>query len=709
MASQFKIRNFINFLTSETIKENLHRGEPVSILDSILEFLRKTTEADYIAITVWDTEKDIPYLHRFICDDFYLPPAKPGRGPLGVCMLEKRAVYGSYSDFPKGSKELSERIGPVLCIPIEIPQKNLLGAIGVGRKKKSPPFSRFEDITLKMASNIASIIISIVVLRDLLEKERKISQSLFKILSETVNLSPHERIVAIVKQIKDIFEATFAVLGEIDKKNKKIKIVFSEGIDVKGEIEFGKGVLGITALSGKPHLFKNYPYEMAPESYKEEVLKVGSVLTSPIYVEQNPKYIIAIGKKREEKPFSQEDLYLFSMFEKVFSFIFELTESEIEREKLRKLKERTAKIESLGLLAGGIAHDFNNILNIIMGYAQLGLENTKEKDTKELLQLIFNQCKLAANLTSQILLIGRTDTAQFHIINVKPLIKGIVKMLIRTMPENIKVEYSDDGHQEYYIWGNPSHIQTIILNLASNAKDAMPEGGILKISLKKIRKPPMFDMDSENCIVIEVEDTGKGIPKEIIDKIFDPFFTTKEIGKGTGLGLSQVHSSVTSLKGLIDVTSTVGKGTKFTIYLPEAKREEIPDVKMDEYKRKTMESKGILLVEDNIELLKVIEKMLNKLSAKTFSASNYEEAKKLFHKHKDEIDILITDVVLPDVSGIKLAEELKKENDRLNIIFITGYSDKVSQLTEFAKKNHAHIILKPFPLFDLTEALRNIS
>ncbi len=709
MVSPFKRkRGFLSFLISDTVKKSLKKGNLKETIEAILVFLKESTQADYIAITIWDTERDIPYFHKYIADDLKLPPAKPGRGPLGICMETKKPIYGQYKNFPKGSKRLKEKIGPVLCIPVEIPQENLVGAIGIGKHKDKKPFTVWEDANLRIASNVISSIISVSILQDLLEKERKASTGLIALLSsvmEATNL--HERLTRMLNTTKEIFEADFAAIGRINEKEKKVRILLSLGLEMKKDIDMGKGVFGTTAVTQRPMLFRRYPDEIIPPGYEEQAKLVGSVMVTPVFTEGKPEFLIAVARKRNAIPFTREDLYLFSIFQKAFGFALSFIEHEEEREHLLNLKARISKMDSLGILASGIAHDFNNIINIIMGYAQIGAETTKEEETKEILKLIFNQCKLAANLTSQILLITREDTKQFQVINIKPVVKGIVKMLQRTLPENINLVFEDDGNVEYNIIGNPSQIQTIILNLSANAKDAMPDGGTLKISLKKRKTPPKFGIESENCIVIEVEDTGKGIAPEIIDKIFDPFFTTKEPGKGTGLGLAQVHSVVTALGGIIDVESEIDKGTKFVVYLPEAETEVIEKSLYEGEPKIKGVCKKALIVEDNEDLLEVMERMLKKMSIDTIKATDPRKALSIFEKEKD-IELLITDVVMPHMSGIELAKALKEKKPDLKVIFITGHTDKVSVLTDYIKSHKAEILLKPFSMSDIAASIERL-
>ncbi len=695
-----KSRGLISFLLSDAIKYSLEEEGLSQIVDKILYFLRHAAEADYVILVIWDIENNMPYLYKYITSkNIELPPAKPGMGPVGACMLKKTPVKGLYENFPGSDNDLKDKIGEVLCLPIIIPIKNLIGALGMGKEKGKSPFGAWADANLKLASNILSIIISLNVFQSLLYREQEIINGLSQLMLAIMKVqSLQERFLKILEIAKKIFEADFAAMGIIKQEVQKIEIVAKLGLEVEKDIKIGEGLLGITALEKKPKLFKSYPSQKIPNGYEKEAEEIGSALASPIFVDNEPLMVIALARKKDKKSYDNTDLYFLSLFQKVFNLIVSLTQYEEEKERLLKLKARTERLEALGTLAGGIAHDFNNILNIIMGYAQLGKESAKDKEAKEFFTLIFEQCKHAAQLTSQILLISREQPQSKRILNLKSLVKSTVKMLKRTFPENIEIIYKDSGLAAYNVIGDPSQFHTLILNLASNAKDAMPEGGKLFINLNK----------DKDFVILEIKDTGKGIDPSIVDKIFDPFFTTKEVGKGTGLGLSQVYNTVTSMGGTIEVKSTLEKGTRFIIRIPEAEIESFgdEDEKMEAFNHSFKPT--VLIVEDNKELLNTIKKMIETLGVKTLSATSAEEAERTFLQHKDKIDILITDILLPKTSGIDLAKKIKSQKEDIKIVLMTGYTTEISKLKNFLEKNKAELLIKPFALSELTETLKKL-
>ncbi len=700
-------RGFFSFLLSDGIKTSLSEGSIDDLIYQILNFIKEAADADIVNITIWDTENNILYLHRYIsAENTKIPPAKPGYSPLGVCMLQKKPVHGPFDSFPKGSPKLRNMVGDTICIPLNIPERSLVGAIGIGRKKGRPPFTSWAEANLQVASNVLSIVLSVKILQDLLNKERRAMLGLYRIVSSIMEeRNPKKRIEAMLETVAGMFNCDIVILAKVDEKNRLVIPIAAIGIESAPPIPFGRGVMGRVAETGKPKLLKSYPLHITPAGYERYAEKTGSFIASPVRVDETLRFIIGIARHKGKKVFTSDDFYFFHIFQRVLGLMLTLQQAEEERERLSKIKTRIERLDSLATLAGGIAHDFNNIINVIMGYSQLGIEHAKDKSTREFFEAIYNQCQHAANLTSQILLISRDEESVRETLNMKPLVKGITKLLRRTLPENIEVKYEDDGEEEYYITGDPSQIHSMLINLASNAKDAMPDGGTLTIRLKKGNMP--LSRHEENAIIVEVEDTGCGIEEPLLDRIFDPFFTTKEPGKGTGLGLAQVHNAVSSMGGVIDVKSSPSKGTCFTIYLPEKKpsqREEKPEL-LNEILPKL--SGSALVVEDNQELLGIVVKMLKKMGLDTTATSNPEEAERLLEEK--DYQFLITDIVMPRTSGLDLVRKLKSQNKRTKVVLITGYTDRIGTLTELAQDPCVQVLLKPFSVYDLAEALKELN
>ncbi len=479
--------------------------------------------------------------------------------PLGACMVKGQTLRGFFDEFEGADEKLKEKIGPVLCIPLAFTEEHLVGGIGIGRKKGKGAFDFWDEANLRAAGNILSLIVGMKVVQDMLNRERKTVSELSELINTIFDVSDTEkRLQLLAENVSKIFGADFVFLGRIDKVKKLVKPIVTIGLESPNDIPIGKGMSGIVAMRGKPHLFLEFPGEI-PKGYEKEAAKVGSAMAIPVLVEGKPEFVFVLARSKTRPTFVPMDFQYFILFQRVLNLIFEIMKKDEERQRLERLRARVERLDAISTLAGGIAHDFNNIIGVIMGSAQLGYEIADDPQVKEYFEYIYKQCSHAAVLTSQILSVSRGALGeQKSPLELRSAVKGAIKMLERMFPENIKIVYEDDGKAPYAIFANPFQVHSMLLNLAANARDAMPNGGTLRFRLRKDRALSILDDKVESVVVLEVEDTGEGIPEDVIDRIFDPFFTTKEPGKGTGLGLAQVHRTVRDIGGIIEVESEPG-------------------------------------------------------------------------------------------------------------------------------------------------------
>lgn len=381
-----------------------------------------------------------------------------------------------------------------------------------------------------------------------------------------------------------------------------------------------------------------------------------------------------------------------------------------ERRKFESQLRQAQKMEALGTLAGGIAHDFNNILSAIIGYTELLKFSIDEDITNDgFLDGITKAAYRARDLVSQILTFSRQSEQEFKPVQLELIIKESLMLLKASLPANIEIV--QDIADELYVFGDPSQLHQVIMNLCVNSSHAMQvNGGKLIITLKLAdpdRDPIAkneFKNAGESYIHLSIRDTGCGIPASILERIFDPFFTTKPKGKGTGLGLSVVHGIIKSHNGIINVESEEGKGTCFNIYLPILKQK---------YKNiigdSTSIPKGsehILLVDDEEALVEVGRRMLEFLGYKVTAFTSSLKALNKFSESADEFDLVITDMSMPKMGGEELARHIIEIDPKIPIILCTGYSSGVSDVSLMPTSIKA-VVLKPLIMNKVAKTIRN--
>ncbi|MEJ2706520.1 MAG: GAF domain-containing protein [Anaerolineales bacterium] len=374
-----------------------------------------------------------------------------------------------------------------------------------------------------------------------------------------------------------------------------------------------------------------------------------------------------------------------------------------------QIQERLATV---GQLAAGIAHDFNNIMAAIAVYADLLLmDSNLAKTEKERLSIIKQQINRAASLIRQILDFSRRSVMEQSILDLLPFVKELDKLLGRVLPENIRLEF-DYQPGTYLIHADPTRLQQVFMNLAVNARDAMPEGGILKFSLDSLEIQPDHsggyqDLAPGRWIRIMVQDTGTGIPPDVLPHIFDPFFTTKPVGEGTGLGLAQVYGIVKQHNGGINVDSQLNQGTTFTIDLPAL---EIPlhaAVPEDDMQDLWGSSETILVVEDDEVTRKALVSLLEAQNYHALEASNGLQALQVQERESKHIALTISDIVMPEMGGMTLFRKLKEKRPDIKVLFITGHPlDMEDQM--ILEAGSIRWIAKPFSSRQILSAIKSL-
>ena len=388
--------------------------------------------------------------------------------------------------------------------------------------------------------------------------------------------------------------------------------------------------------------------------------------------------------------------------------------TEREKQKIQTQLLQSQKMQAVGLLAGGIAHDFNNILTAIQGSADLALLDVLPEDSvfKDLTD-IKAAAESAAELTHQLLLFSRKHPIGLSSFNMNDCLKSLTKMIARLIGEDIKVDLDLQSD----LWStnaDRSTMEQVLMNLVVNARDAMPEGGILTIKTKNTILTAKTCMQIEDSrpgrfIMLSIRDNGTGMKQSVITHIFEPFFTTKEAGTGTGLGLSVAYGIIKQHGGWINVESMAGKGSTFTIYLPVTASQSEDEKPKERLSPSELRGCGerLLIVEDNKNVRDFAIDALQTSGYEVFSATNAKEALALFDSKQGDFDMVLCDVVLPDKSGIELVEELKSRKPVVRVLLGSGYMDQKSQW-RLIQDRGLRFIRKPFSLVDLLGAVKDV-
>ena len=383
-----------------------------------------------------------------------------------------------------------------------------------------------------------------------------------------------------------------------------------------------------------------------------------------------------------------------------------------EETKLKRQVAQATKMQAVGQLAGGVAHDFNNILTAIIGYCDLMLLRHPPGDSDyDDIQQIRQNSNRAASLTRQLLAFSRQQTLRPQILQLPDVVAEVSHLLKRLLGETVKLDVQH-GRAIGVVRADPGQLEQVIVNLGVNARDAMPDGGTLLIETKAVSKADVRAMRSEilpigDYALLSITDAGTGIAKEHLTKIFEPFFTTKEVGKGTGLGLSTVYGIVKQSGGFIFADSEIGKGTRFDIYLPVHEGGMPPPTTLatlDAPPKDVWGTGRLLIVEDEPMVRAVAERALVRQGYTVETACDGEEAMALFAEGKS-YDLVVSDVVMPNMDGPAMARELRKQRPDMRILFMSGYAEE--QLRQSINLDKVAFLPKPFSVQQIAEAVRD--
>ncbi|MFQ5507879.1 MAG: PAS domain S-box protein [Leptospirillia bacterium] len=393
--------------------------------------------------------------------------------------------------------------------------------------------------------------------------------------------------------------------------------------------------------------------------------------------------------------------------------VTELSRAEAEKEQYQIQLLQAQKMEAVGVLAGGVAHDFNNLLTTISGYVELAMDKAGANDNlNDDLMAIRQAAERAAGLTRQLLMFSRKQPMLVASLDMSVRVDGLIKMLVRLIGEDVEI-HPELALDLWPVNGDGMSIDQMIMNLAINARDAMPDGGRVTLHTDNVVLTEQMasahpEARAGRFVCVSVRDTGTGMEKEILSHIFEPFFTTKERGKGTGLGMSVAHGIAKQHGGWIEVESTLGEGSAFHIFLPAAHRP-VPAPPPD-LSEKTAPSgrsgngQRVLVVEDETSLRRFAEVALTKNGYEVVACESLAQAREALENGENNFDLVFSDVVLPDGNGLQLARELRAETPNLPILLCSGYPDQKSGWSAIQEQRLAYL-QKPYSLTQLLEAV----
>jgi PAS domain S-box-containing protein len=392
--------------------------------------------------------------------------------------------------------------------------------------------------------------------------------------------------------------------------------------------------------------------------------------------------------------------------------ISERKEAEREREKMQAQLRQAQKMEAVGTLAGGIAHDFNNLLQAVQGYAQLLLlrKDDNESGRRELEQIV-RAARRGGDLTQQLLTFSRKVESELQPIDLNHEVESVRLLLERTIPKMIEIEFSL-AEDLKIANGDPGQVEQILMNLAVNAKDAMPDIGKLMVETNNVTLDEAFckmhrGAKPGDYVQLTVSDTGHGMDKETLEHIFEPFYTTKETGKGTGLGLATVYGIVKSHKGHIVCYSELGVGTTFKIYLPAMESTEGTARAEEQIMEPQGGSETVLFVDDDKPIRILGTEILENFGYTVLTATDGESALDLYREKQEKIDLVILDLIMPGMGGKRCMVELLKINPEARVAIASGYSPD-GPTKEILKNGAKGFINKPYDLRQILKVVREV-
>jgi signal transduction histidine kinase/CheY-like chemotaxis protein len=522
----------------------------------------------------------------------------------------------------------------------------------------------------------------------------------------------------VVTVLAELLNIPLVLLGRCEEGREQLRIL---SLYRNGLVECG-GTLPIPGTVIERILDEGHPYGCRQKAWmlfpQDEILqtwKAESCWGVPLVSHRNGEVLGVLALyATEPRSLTRAES---AMVDVIGSCVAGELERSLQEEAIQELRRRllhAQRMESLGALTAGVAHDFNNLLTGILGFTELALTHLgpAQGDTDEIalcLRQVLTLSRRARDLVQHLLLLSRPEGASKRPCSMHALLRDFAAVLRRMIPENIEMEL-ELAPGEIIVDVEATHFQQVLLNLVVNARDAMPQGGRLRLHTKRI-VPEVFPVPSRTRVhsrpyaCLTISDTGTGIAPDILPRIFEPFFTTKEAGRGTGLGLAIVQEIVHSYEGWIEVESEPGRGTSFHIFWPIAEESSTDAEAEEEDKVPQGGGETLLVIEDDPVILKLGRELLERLGYRVLTAQRGPEALEVYARHREDIRLVLLDIVLPEMSGEQVLRELRRIAPEVRILVMTGYGSK-DRLADFPWEMADGLLLKPYDIRSLAQAVR---
>lgn len=584
----------------------------------------------------------------------------------------------------------------------------------------SPIKASHNIIYLSMLGVFATVLVTLLItyyyfvdapLRRLILATRDISQGKYRQVEKIDN-----------NELGQLTSAFNSMIASLKKEKSEVRNLINQLQASESQLRtlFENIPLGICVADGKGRILRTNQAMQSITEESEEQLQGRRLCELFDHCENCRELLLDLGGLKSPKIFETElstdgvkyslRVILAAISLDKRRLVFAVIEDVTEQIELEKQLIQVRKMEAIGGLAGGVAHDFNNLLTPIIGYSEILLGDTSPESERYIaLRSILDAGMKARGIVRQLLAFSRKQTLEVKTVDLNTIITGFLSLLQRTIREDIQIR-QELAPSLPPINADTGQIEQVIMNLAINAQDAMPQGGELTIETETVFLDEAYALSHTSVIagryvMMAISDNGHGMDKATIDRIFDPFFTTKAKGRGTGFGLATVYGIVKQHGGNTWVYSEPDKGSTFKVYLPVADESIEPEPEEEKIINKNAGGKTILIVEDDIEVLGMAATILRNQNYHVLSATNGRDALEVCAHHRDEIDLLLTDVIMPEMNGRELYEQISGEVDGMKVVFMSGYTDDV--IAHYGIVDPGVVFLqKPFSIKSLTSKVR---